>query len=57
MGLVIIFSLVTLLSVWGFYRSLMDKNLLGIVFAGGTLAVFGFFTIMTIIYHGFPTAH
>ncbi|MGM0921179.1 MAG: DUF2759 domain-containing protein [Bacillota bacterium] len=57
MGLVIIFTLVTLLSVYGLYRSFKGKNVLGIVFAGGTLAVFGWFTVMTIIHHGFPTAH
>ncbi|MCM3596216.1 DUF2759 domain-containing protein [Metabacillus idriensis] len=57
MGLVIIFALVTLLSAYGLYRSFKGKNVLGIVFAGGTLAVFGWFTFMTIIHHGFPTAH
>ncbi|TDL82307.1 DUF2759 domain-containing protein [Peribacillus frigoritolerans] len=57
MGLVIIFALVTLLSAYGLYRSFKGKNVLGIVFAGGTLAIFGWFTFMTIIHHGFPTAH
>ncbi|MDX8291144.1 DUF2759 domain-containing protein [Metabacillus indicus] len=57
MGLVIIFALVTLLSVLGLLRSFKDKNVMGIVFAGGTLAVFGWFTVMTILHHGYPTAH
>ncbi|WP_246945931.1 DUF2759 domain-containing protein [Bacillus pinisoli] len=57
MGLIIIFALVTLLSVVGLVRSLREKNILGIVFAAGTLVVFGWFTVMTLIHHGFPTAH
>jgi len=57
MGLIIIFALVTLLSLVGTIRSLRDKNLLGVAFAGGTLVVFGWFTVMTIIHHGYPVAH
>ncbi|MBM7660853.1 hypothetical protein JOC85_001625 [Bacillus mesophilus] len=57
MGLIIIFALVTLLSVVGLVRSLREKNMLAIAFAAGTLAVFGWFTVMTIIHHGYPVAH
>jgi hypothetical protein len=57
MGLIIIFALVTLLSVVGLVRSLREKNILGIAFAAGTLVVFGWFTVMTLIHHGFPVAH
>lgn len=57
MGLIIIFALVTLLSVVGLVRSLREKNILGLVFAAGTLVVFGWFTVMTLIHHGFPVAH
>ncbi|KKK33200.1 membrane protein [Mesobacillus campisalis] len=57
MGLVIIFALVTLLAAFGTFSALKNKNLLGIVFGGGTLLVFGWFTIMTVIYHGYPVAH
>ncbi len=57
MGLVIIFALVTILAIFGLIRSLKDKNLLGAFFAFGTLAVFGWFAVMTFIHHGFPTAH
>ncbi|MFD1736535.1 DUF2759 domain-containing protein [Bacillus salitolerans] len=57
MGLVIIFALVTLLAVAGTVRSLREKNMLGLLFAAGTLVVFGWFTIMTLINHGFPVAH
>lgn len=57
MGLIVIFTLVTILSVFGTYSTLKDKNVLGFIFAFGTLAVFGWFTVMTIIHHGFPTAH
>ncbi|MBD1378877.1 DUF2759 domain-containing protein [Metabacillus arenae] len=57
MGLVIIFGLVTLLAVYAVYRTIKDKNLLGFAFAFGTLAVFGWFTVMTIIESGYPTVH
>ncbi|MBM7604681.1 DUF2759 domain-containing protein [Metabacillus litoralis] len=57
MGLVVIFALVTILGIFGFIRSLKDKNLLGAFFAFGTFVVFGWFAVMTVIHHGFPTAH
>ncbi|PLR76497.1 DUF2759 domain-containing protein [Bacillus canaveralius] len=57
MGLVIIFALVTLLAGYASYTSLKNKNLLGLFFALGTFVVFGWFSIMTVIHHGFPTAH
>ncbi|WLR49776.1 DUF2759 domain-containing protein [Bacillus tianshenii] len=61
MGLVIIFTLVTLLAAVGTLRSLSRKNGLAILFAGGTTLVFGWFTVMTFIAilngHGVPTAH
>lgn len=57
MGLVIIFSLVTVLAAFGILRSLKEKNLLGLVFAGGTFLVIGWFTVMTIINQGFPKVH
>ncbi|MFE8702482.1 DUF2759 domain-containing protein [Cytobacillus sp. FJAT-54145] len=57
MGLVIIFALVTILAGYGTFTSLKNKNLLGIVFAGGTFAIFGWFTVMTVLNHGYPIAH
>ncbi|WP_243386336.1 DUF2759 domain-containing protein [Bacillus kexueae] len=57
MGLVIIFTLVTLLGIFAIFRTLKEKNILGFLFAFGTVAVFGWFTVMTFIYHGYPTAH
>jgi hypothetical protein len=57
MGTVIIFALVTLLAAYGLLRSLRDKNLIAIVFAFGTVAVFGWFTFMTVLHHGYPLAH
>ncbi len=55
MGLVIIFALVTLLAAYGAFTSLKNKNFLGVFFAVGTAAVFGWFAIMTVIESGFPT--
>ncbi|ART77253.1 DUF2759 domain-containing protein [Sutcliffiella horikoshii] len=57
MPLVIIFGLVTLLCVFALVRSLKEKNFLGVLFAFGTVAVFGWFTVMTVIEHGYPVAH
>jgi hypothetical protein len=57
MGLMVIFSLVTILAIFGFFRSLKEKNVLGVLFAFGTLAVFGWFTVMTLVNNGFPTTH
>lgn len=56
MMLVIIFGLVTILAALGIYRSLKKVNVLAIAF-GATFLVFGWFTVMTIIYSGYPTAH
>lgn len=56
MGLVIIFSLVTLLGIFGLFRSFKEKNVLGVLFAFGTVAIFGWFTVMTVLHHGFPQA-
>lgn len=57
MMLVIIFGLVTILAALGIYRSLKKVNVLAIALAGATFLVFGWFTVMTIIYSGYPTAH
>lgn len=61
MGLVIIFTLVTIVAAIGTLRSLVRKNMLAVFFAGGTTAVFGWFVVMTFIAmlngHGVPTAH
>ncbi|PLT34717.1 DUF2759 domain-containing protein [Bacillus sp. V5-8f] len=57
MGLMIIFSLVTLLALFAVISSFKNKNFLGFIFAAGTTAVIGWFTVMTIIHHGFPVAH
>lgn len=49
MGLVIIFGLVTIFAILGLFRSLKDKNFLAVAWSFLTLAVFGFFTVMTLI--------
>jgi uncharacterized membrane protein len=54
MGVVIIFGLVTIMALFSSIRTLKAKNLLGIVFSVGSLGVFGWFTIMTILHHGYP---
>ena len=54
MGLVIIFGLVTLLACYGVVRSVKTKNLLALFFSLGTAAVFGWFTVMTLLNNGYP---
>ncbi|OEH92892.1 DUF2759 domain-containing protein [Bacillus solimangrovi] len=58
MGLVIIFTLVTIVAAIGTLRSLARKNALAILFASGTTLVFGWFSVMTFIAilggHGVP---
>ncbi|MDM5331025.1 DUF2759 domain-containing protein [Neobacillus sp. CF12] len=55
MGVVIIFALVSLLAAYGAFTALKNKNFLGAFWAVATLAVFGWFTVMTLIESGFPT--
>lgn len=57
MGLSIIFALVTLLAGYATFSALKNKNILGIVFGGGTFLVIGWFTVMTVLNHGVPTVH
>ena len=57
MGTVIIFLLVAILAAFGLIRSIKSKNLLGILFAFGSLAVFGSFAILTLLNNGFPATN
>lgn len=57
MGLMIILGLTTLLGIFAAISSLHNKNFLGVGFAVATFAVFGWFTVMTILHHGYPAAH
>ncbi|WP_110927416.1 DUF2759 domain-containing protein [Bacillus massiliglaciei] len=57
MLLMVIFGLVTLLALAAVVTSFKNKNILGFLFAAGSVAVFGFFTVMTIVHHGFPVTH
>ena len=56
MGLVIIFTLVTLLAVFATLRTLREKNFFASGVAIATVLVFGWFTIMTVLYNGYPPA-
>lgn len=55
MYFVIIFTLVTLLAVFATLRTLREK-LFASYFAIATVLVFGWFTIMTVLYNGYPPA-
>lgn len=54
MVLMIIFGLVALFAAYGALSALKNKNILGLVFAAGTFAVFGWFTVMTVLHNGYP---
>lgn len=53
-GLVIIFAFVTIFAAIGTFTAFKNKNHLGLLFGGGTLLVFGWFTIMTFVNSGYP---
>lgn len=55
MGLIIIFTLITLLGAYGAYRSLKSKNFLAVFWGVATFLVFGWFSFMTLIHNGVPT--
>ncbi|WP_042355057.1 DUF2759 domain-containing protein [Bacillus rubiinfantis] len=55
MGLVIIFALVTILAAIGAFSALKNKNFLGAFMGVASFAVFGWFTLMTVINSGYPT--
>ena len=52
--LIVIFGLVAILAAFGTYQGIKEKNLLSILFNFGTFAIFGFFTVMTVINQGYP---
>lgn len=52
--LMVIFGLVAILGAIGTFHAFKEKNLLGIVFNFGTFAIFGWFTVMTVLNHGYP---
>ncbi|RFU61899.1 DUF2759 domain-containing protein [Bacillus sp. V59.32b] len=57
MQLMIIFGLVTIMAMLAVVKTFKSKNFLGLFFAAGSAAVFGWFTVMTIIESGYPVAH
>jgi hypothetical protein len=54
MGTVIITGLITILAILASFSSLKNKNYLGLFFSVAAVLVFGFFTLMTLIFDGFP---
>ncbi len=52
--LMVIFGLVAILGAVGTVQAIKEKNLLGVVFNVATFAIFAWFTVMTIIEHGYP---
>jgi hypothetical protein len=50
----VITGLIAVLGAVGTFQSFKEKNVLGIIFNFAALAIFGWFTVMTIIYQGYP---
>lgn len=57
MGLVIIFGLAALLGIFALISAFKNKNFLGFLFALGTVAIFGWFSVMTFLKDGYPAVH
>ena len=55
--LMVIFGLVAILAVIGTFQAIKEKNPLSVIFNLLSAAVFGWFTIMTIINSGYPPVH
>ncbi|WP_416827229.1 DUF2759 domain-containing protein [Ectobacillus polymachus] len=53
-SVVIIFSLIALLALYGVFKTMKEKNKLGAFFSFLTLIVFGWFAIMTLWNNGYP---
>ncbi|TDQ41684.1 DUF2759 family protein [Aureibacillus halotolerans] len=49
MGIIIIFGIVTILGIFGFIREFSRKNFVAVAFSAATVAVFGWFTVNTLI--------
>lgn len=54
--LVVIFGLVALFSVIGLVQSFKERNVLSIIFNLASAVVFGGFTVLTVIFQGYPPA-
>lgn len=54
--LMVIFGLVAIFAVVGTFQGIKEKNLLAIIFNVAAVAIFGWFTIMTVINSGYPPA-
>ena len=52
--LVIIFALITILSAVAAFNSIKEKNILALVLGLASAGIIGWFTIMTVIFQGYP---
>jgi len=52
-----IFGLVAIFAIGGTFQGFKEKNLLAIIFNIAAVAIFGWFTVMTVINQGYPPTH
>ncbi len=50
----LIFGLIAIISVFGTFQAIKEKNLLSVAFHGAAALVLGWFVIMTVLNAGYP---
>lgn len=52
--LMVIFALIAILSLVSAFKSIRNKNVLALLFGIASFAIFGWFTVMTVLNQGYP---
>ncbi|KGR78465.1 DUF2759 domain-containing protein [Ureibacillus manganicus] len=52
--LMVIFALIAVLSLVSAFKSIRNKNVLALIFGIASFAIFGWFTVMTVLNQGYP---
>ncbi|SOC36222.1 DUF2759 domain-containing protein [Ureibacillus acetophenoni] len=52
--LMVIFALIAILSLVSAFKSIRNKNVLALIFGIASFAIFGWFTVMTVLNQGYP---
>ncbi|CAM5204292.1 hypothetical protein UACE39S_02029 [Ureibacillus acetophenoni] len=54
--LMVIFALIAIFSLVSAFKSIRNKNILALLFGVASFAIFGWFTVMTVLNQGYPPA-
>lgn len=52
--LMVIFALVAIFAVVNLFQAIKEKNILALIFSIATVAIFGWFVVMTVLNQGYP---